>query len=68
MLMSKRMGTSRMGYIADGYIRHSAEVTKMFDIKRNQYEAIRNLMSRLAMAGLAVTALAITLIATLGAR
>jgi hypothetical protein len=40
----------------------------MFDIKRNQYEAIRNLMSRLAMAGLAVTALAITLIATLGGR
>ena len=40
----------------------------MFDIKRNQYEAIRNLMSRLAMAGLAVTALTITLIATLGAR
>jgi len=40
----------------------------MFDIKRNQYEAIRDLMNRLAMAGLVVTALAITLITMLGAR
>ena len=40
----------------------------MINVKRNEIEAIRNLMSRLAVAGLGVTALAITLIATLGAR
>lgn len=37
------------------------------DTKRNAYEQVHTLMTRLAMAGLAVTALAVALIALLGA-
>lgn len=39
----------------------------MFDTKRNTYEQVHTLMSRLALAGLAVTALAVALVALLGA-
>jgi len=39
----------------------------MLDTKRNAYEQVHTLMTRLAMAGLAVTALAVALIALLGA-
>lgn len=39
----------------------------MLDTKRNAGEQLHNLMSQLAMAGLAVTALAVTLVALLGA-
>ena len=39
----------------------------MLDTKRNVYEQVHTLMARLAVAGLAVTALAVALIALLGA-
>jgi hypothetical protein len=39
----------------------------MLDTKRNAYEQVHTLMARLALAGLAVTALAVALIALLGA-
>jgi hypothetical protein len=39
----------------------------MLDTKRDTYEQVHTLMARLAVAGLAVTALAVALIALLGA-
>lgn len=39
----------------------------MLETKRNGCEQMHNLMARLALAGLAVTALAVVLIALLGA-
>jgi hypothetical protein len=39
----------------------------MLETKRNAYGQMRDLMNRLALAGLAVTALAVALIALLGA-
>jgi hypothetical protein len=39
----------------------------MLEAKRNVYEQMQDLMGRLALAGLAVTALAVALVALLGA-
>jgi hypothetical protein len=39
----------------------------MWDTKQDTYEQMHNLMTRLALAGLAVTALAVALVALLGA-
>jgi hypothetical protein len=39
----------------------------MLDTKRNAYERVHTLMTQLAVAGLAVTVLAVALIALLGA-
>ena len=39
----------------------------MLETKQNAYEQMQDLMSRLALAGLAIAALAVTLVALLGA-
>jgi len=39
----------------------------MLETKRNAYEQMHNLMNRLALAGLAVTALAVVLVVLAGA-
>jgi len=43
------------------------EVVAMLETRRNACEQMHSLMSRLALAGLAVTALAVALVALLGA-
>ena len=43
------------------------EVVAMLETNRNAYEQMHNLMSQLALGGLAVTALAVALVALLGA-